>query len=374
MSADAVSGCESRPSRPSRARRIINLVSALACLVFFGYLVRTSGVTFDLIRGFGWTGFSLLLLISGGVILLDTMAWYFAVRHVVRPRFWPLFGLRIAGDSLSNALPGGVVLGETYKAVKLREQTGLTLAHNTATLLTVKLGLALTQAVFVLTGLALCYVPLRDRSLELFGFEGAHYVCLALTLGMAALVFFPLTLMFSGRSFSSVAGWLKKLPSRPLRAWLDRRASGIACLDEAGRSVLAGNHGHLALVFLFLLLGWFLSALETWVLLDFLGFDATLRTALVIESVGSMFRLVFFMVPSGIGGQDASFLALFQVYGLPSAAGGVFVLVKRFKELVWVGLGFLLVLVLRRRSERPPAVEAAEPPALGGAPFLEPND
>lgn len=353
-------GHDRAPRERRWRRRLVDLALATAGAALFAYLVHATGVSLEALRAFGGHGLALLMLASFGVILLDTFAWYFAVRHVARPRLLSLLGLRIAGDGLTNGLPGGVVIGETYKAVMLRRWYGISLADNAATLLMIKFGLGLSQAVFVLTGLSLCYRPLDARSRELFGFDGAQYISLTLTIGMGLFMLFPLALMLRGHSFATGARLLAKLPIRRLRRWLDQRAEGIAALDASCTRALHDNRRHLLLTFSFLLGGWLVSSLESWVLLTFLGLAPALRTAYVIESVGSMFRLIFFMVPSGIGGQDASFIALFRLYRLPVPEAGAFILLKRFKEALWIGLGFVLVPIFRRRVLSG-ATEAPEP-------------
>jgi uncharacterized protein (TIRG00374 family) len=336
--------------RGSPLRRLINILLALAGLGLFCYLVAQTGVTLKMLREFGWWGLSVLLVASSAVVILDTIAWRYAIRHVASPRFFPLFGLRIAGDAVTNGLPGGVVFGETYKAVMLKRWYGVSIADNAASLLMVKFGLGFSQALFVVIGLGLIYVPLSSRSVDLFGFNGAQYVSLAMTLGMGLLMFFPLWLMFRGNSFAGAAKGLSRLPSSRLRAFLRRKQAGIESLDKACTDVLRDNRAALMATFAYLFSGWVASSLESYVILYFLGLSPTYQSAYVTESVGSMFRLVFFMVPSGIGGQDASFLALFRLHGYPRPAAGAFVLLKRFKEVVWIGLGFLLIVLFGRKE------------------------
>jgi|GEM_PF-6208107 hypothetical protein len=328
-------------------RRIVNVALATAGLWFFVYLVGQSGVSLEMFFDFGWQGFVLLLMASVLIILFDTIAWYFAVAHIRKPSFWRLFALRIAGDALTNGLPGGVVLGETYKAVMMRKWFGVSLADNAAILLTIRFGLGLSQALYVMMGLTFSYPLLRDNAEAIVGFSGTHYIGLAVTIGMALLMLLPVTLMFRGSSFAVFAGWIMKLPSKRLRRWLESRKDRIDAIDEACKAVLHNNRKHLLLVFGFLWIGWVASGLESYVLLSYMMLGPTIVMSLVMESVGSLFRLVFFMVPSGIGGQDASFLALFRLYQLRSERGGMFVVFKRFKELIWIGVGFLLVVIFR---------------------------
>ena len=106
------------------------------------------------------------------------------------------------------------------------------------------------------------------------------------------------------------------------------------------------------MIHLCLFIGWVMYVGESWILLEAMGLEPTIRSAFAMESVGSLFRLIFFMVPSGIGGQDASFFALFKLYDYPLEQAGVFILVKRFKEVIWIGMGFLLILLFRFRLSK----------------------
>lgn len=344
------------PRSPSGGKLLLSWLLTLGGLGLFACLVVSSGITLELLVRFGPGGFALLLAISAVNIAVDAVAWYYAVRHVARPTPLALFGVRIAGDAFTNALPGGVVLGETYKAAMLKRLWGISTADNVASLLTVKFGLALSQAVFILAGCALSFSDLRARSQTVFGFEGAELVAIALTVGFGLLLLIPLALMVRGDGFTATCRQLARLPIPPLRRALERSRPRIEALDASCVRLLRGNGRRLALVFGYLLLGWLVGALESTVLLAWFGLSRNLRIAYVMESVGSMFRLIFFFVPSGIGGQDASFVALFKLYGFPPAQGGAFVLLKRCKELAWIGAGFVIALFKRApASDRPAA-------------------
>jgi len=349
----------------------LKILLAAGGLAFFIYLVATSGITVQMLTDVGWGGFGLLLAVSFAVIVLDTGAWWFSLRHVARPGLLKLIGLRLAGDSLTNGLPGGIVLGEPFKAVMARRWFEVSLADNAASLMIVKFGLAISQSIFVLVGLLLIYPLLRERSAEIFGFEGAQYISLALMAGFQLLLLFLLAAVFRGRTFGAAARGLGRLPIPPLRRWLATNTEWITAIDASCSSVFRNNRRYLPATFALLLGSWLVSSLESYVLLGALTGEAPgLTTALAVESVGSMFRLLFFLVPSGIGGQDASFLALFRLFDLPRAAGGAFVLVKRAKELIWIGLGFMLVVLLRRGAPEQEPVAAVstgdveQPPAV----------
>jgi glycosyltransferase 2 family protein len=72
----------------------------------------------------------------------------------------------------------------------------------------------------------------------------------------------------------------------------------------------------------------------------------------------ALVRAAAFMVPAGLGVQDAGYVAFLGAFGVPEAAtaGAAFVLIKRAKEIVWTALGYL-ILLLGRGARGAPAPE-----------------
>lgn len=336
-------------AKRSVLRRVLNVVFALGGVGLFAYLVRASGVSWSMIDQVGWDGMLLLILVSWSVITFDTIAWFYAIRDIVRPSFVSLFGLRLAGDALTNGVPGGVVLGETFKAVALKNWYGVSLSASAGALILIKFGLGISQSIFVLIGLMIAYPHLAARSVELFGFPGAHLIALGATIFMGAALLAALVMITRGGTLTKVVNLAKKLPIARFRRYLERKSDRILKIEETISGVIHDHKKYVPHVFGYLLVGWFASAGETWVLLRAMGYDVPFSEAYAIESVGSLFRLIFFMVPSGIGGQDASFFALFRLYDLPDNAVGLFVIIKRVKELIWIGIGLILVGAFRAR-------------------------
>src|SRR5262249_8564336 len=111
----------------------------------------------------------------------------------------------------------------------------------------------------------------------------------------------------------------------------------------------------LVVAFLWILGGWFAEAGETWVLLRLLGIDLSFSMVLAFEPVVSFARSAAFFIPAGLGVQDAGYMAFLRQAGIPDAVtrAAAFVLLKRFKELVWIALGWILLLATRARTGAP---------------------
>ena len=59
-------------------------------------------------------------------------------------------------------------------------------------------------------------------------------------------------------------------------------------------------------------------------------------------------RSVGNFAPAGLGVQDAGYAVILQAMGLPGPTTAAFVLLKRGKELVWIAVGYALLMALRR--------------------------
>jgi putative membrane protein len=86
---------------------------------------------------------------------------------------------------------------------------------------------------------------------------------------------------------------------------------------------------------------WFFGALEIFVAFDLMGFQVSYLDAVVIESLGQAVRAAGFLIPGALGVQEAGFIAVCAVFGIPAPAALALSLVKRVPEFI-LGPPFLL--------------------------------
>jgi uncharacterized membrane protein YbhN (UPF0104 family) len=103
---------------------------------------------------------------------------------------------------------------------------------------------------------------------------------------------------------------------------------------------------------------WFVGVLEVFVALRLMGFPVSYGEALAIESVGQAVRAVGFLMPGALGVQEAGFIAVCALYGIPAPEALALSLVKRVPDIT-LGLPFLFAwhahetkaLMQRRRAQ-----------------------
>ena len=104
---------------------------------------------------------------------------------------------------------------------------------------------------------------------------------------------------------------------------------------------------------------WFFGALEVLVALNLMGYPVSYLDAVVIESLGQAVRAAGFLIPGALGVQEAGFIAVCAVFGIPAPEALALSLVKRVPEIV-LGPPFLFAwhahearALLQRRPVKP---------------------
>jgi glycosyltransferase 2 family protein len=304
------------------------------------------------------------LLPYGVVLFVDSIGWRLLFAPWTRRRV-PLgtaFSSRMAGEAVAQTLPSAGLAGEAASAWLLSKRTAVPLGEVIGSLAARRVllapGHAAMLAVAALLGAARPEVP-----------AGLVATLAAASLGLALAATAGARLLVRGQPFARVHLAIRRAPWAGLRAWAGGSSVRLRDADrEAGR-LLAGSWRPRAAASLLFALVFLAESLETFLLLRLLGAPLTFGQAVAVEPLVSLLRALAFFVPAGLGVQDLGYVALLRVVGAPeaAAAGAAFVLLKRLKELVWVGAGWSLLLAadgrageVRRERER----EAPDPVRL----------
>jgi putative membrane protein len=82
------------------------------------------------------------------------------------------------------------------------------------------------------------------------------------------------------------------------------------------------------------LLGWFVGALEVWIVLRFMGHAVNFEHAVIVESLMHAVRGAAFAVPGALGAQEGGLIVLCAIFGVSPEAAVALSLVKRIPDLV----------------------------------------
>ncbi len=304
--------------------RIALLLGTTLCVV----LVLHEGLT-PILALLGAAGWTLLWLVPLHALplALDVLGWRTLLRAAgVGPpltspgRLWVIAAVR---ESVNRLLPVANVGGEIV-GIRMLCRAGGAAAPVAASVVAEVLLTIISQLLFAAAGVLIL--------LHLTG-TGAVLVNLAVGLALALpLVAALYMLVHRGSMFArllrAVEGMLD-LPAQ-LRGFRDQAAA----LDTALRGLL----GQAAA--LFVTLGWQLAgfvagALETWLALRWLQHPVGFGTALALESLTQAIRHFIFVVPAGLGVQEAGLVGFGFLLGVGNDASIALSLAKRMREILF---------------------------------------
>lgn len=311
-----------------RRLKIVLLVTGALVLVSLVYRVGAAPVL-ETLRHLAWWQFALICLPYALITAVDTLGWRYAFARDRAP-FARLLGARLAGEALNVVTAVGAVGGEAVKAWLVSRDVSY--EESVPSLLIAKTTLTIAQALFLSIGIGLGWAWLPGNS-----------PLLPAMLGLLAVE----VLAVGGFLGAQVAG-LASRAGRVLR-W-----SGVGAdpayterLDAALRSYYRRQWRRFAMSVALHLVGWLLGVLEALAVLWALGVDTSLVTAALIETLGSGVRFATFLVPASVGAFESANAWAFAALGHGAGAGLAFSFVRRARQVVWIVIGLLALLVMR---------------------------
>ncbi len=311
-------------------------------LVFLIYKLGASNVVDDL-RLVGW---GIIPSIGQEIFAytFNTLGWRasFAPPRPVIP-FRRMLAARMAGDSVNYLTPTAQIGGEF---VRLRFLQGAAPDNKIIAAMTVaKLAQTTGQVIFIISGLlwVLPSTPLPDS------IKRGLFIALSIIATFAALF-----MVAQRRGLFRVLSRLGEIVGLKFSAAFRET---IENLDAEIRSFHVDSPGSLALAISCYIAGWMMGVVEIYLLLWFLGIDATIKTALTIEVLSSTIDGAMFFVPAKVGTQEGGKVLIFTALGLDPAKGLAVGILRHLRELTWSSIGVLLWWREQNRTPSPLTVQ-----------------
>jgi putative membrane protein len=311
------------------------LAGALAGLVLLSVLVVWQG-WHEVLDAFAQAGWGLLLLLPVRLctLTLDASAWNILLAPAARAAHAQppgrLFLLWVAAvrEGVNRLLPaagiGGEVVGVRLARTRVPDTAGVAASVIVEVLLTI-------VVLYLFCGLGVVLMAHIAA--------GMHQVWV---IGASVLVSLPLPLLAwwllrSGAPFQRLEELAGRLLGARLPAALDLDGARL----DAGVERLFGQRARLLRAFGLQLLSYLLGSFETWYALRLLGFPVDVTTAVAIEALTQAARHASFLVPAGLGVQEAVILLFGYLAGVGGEVALSLALVKRMREIL-IGVPALL--------------------------------
>jgi len=247
--------------------------------------------------------------------------------------FWHLFAIRMAGEVVNMTTPTAYVGGEPLKAYLL-QRFRVPMVEALASVVIAKTTMTIAQVLFILVGVALAF--------WILGAEGSSGQMVAATLLSLGLLLFGIAaFVFVQRHgiFTWILQIVRKLGLRI--NFLESREEKLRSLDRTILDFYTHRHSAFYASTGFFLLGWLAEAGEVFVIIYFLGGPAKFLSAVSIGALSVFIKGGTFFIPGSLGAQDAGNLFLLKAFGYSDVTGITFALLRRFRELAWIGIGLL---------------------------------
>jgi uncharacterized protein (TIRG00374 family) len=256
--------------------------------------------------------------------------------------FWRVLAIKTAGEVVNLTTPAGYIGGEPLKAYLLSKHH-VPMVEGLASVVIAKTTKTIAEVLFILLGITLAFWRVdNDGSL------GQTVVAALVSVSLLLLV--TASLVFAQRQglFTWLLEFTRKIGLK-IR-FLEAREEQLRSLDRMILDYYRHNRRAVYSSTGLFFLSWMAEALEVYVIIWYLGGPALVLSAISINALSVFIKGGSFFIPGSLGAQDIGNFFLLKDFGYSDVAGVTFALLRRFRELVWIGTGLLCLAMLRGRA------------------------
>ncbi len=320
--------------------KILLLIAGCAIFCVLVYKIKPSTIYHQLIV-IKWKAL-LLLLPYLLVFTLHTLGWKYAFTkaHI---RFKDLFLIRLAGESLNWIIPSANFAGEPMKAYFLKKHN-VPMVDGMTSVVISKTIMMISQIVFVMIGVVLLLHKLNISGSRLTG-------SIAIVLLGIPIIIFIVFIQKHGL-FTFLLKLLRKFRIR-IR-YIEEKEEKLRELDKNIYHFYRHNKKKTFCSFAFYFLGWLAGLIEVLLILYLLNIPMDTISVYIIESLSTAARGVTSFIPGSVGGQEGGIIAIFASLKLSTSIALTFGILRRFRQLIWTGIGLLILSKLEWSIADPP--------------------
>ncbi|MCP4267886.1 MAG: flippase-like domain-containing protein [Candidatus Brocadiaceae bacterium] len=312
-------------------RRLKLLFLFIGCAILFALIYKVGPLSIyhqlSLLR---WK-ILFLLLPYMLVFILDTLGWKYAFRNS-KICFKDLFVIRLAGESVNLIVPSATFAGEPVKAYFLKKHN-VPMVDGMASVVISRAIMTISQIIFVMIGVVLLLYKLNVSGSRL-----TSSIAIIL-LGIPIIVF--IVFIQKHGLFTFLLKLLRMF--RIKIRYIEDKEDKLRELDKNIYQFYRHNKKKAFSSFIYYFLGWLAGLIEVFLILYFLNIPIDTITTYIIESLSTVAKGVTSFIPGSVGGQEGGIIAIFASLKLGSSIALTFGILRRFRELIWTGIGLFIL-------------------------------
>ncbi len=327
--------------------RILLLLLGLGVFLYLVFDFGIGNILLNLSQTGWW--FVPIVMVWGVVYWMNARAWYL-VLHTSEPDpgFWTILQLTITGFAINYITPFLNLGGEPYRVVSLREDVGLPRAASSVILYYI---VRVVGHCFFWLGwivLMVCFVKLSPQAIVFFAI-------LFLMIGAAILFFFA---RYKRGIFAALFKWLPRIPLlRRFTPAMERRKTALLEIDEKLMQFHRSRKRMFYAALAYEIGSRVVASFEFYFILLAIGRSPTMLDAVTVNAASSLILNLFFFVPFELGTREGGLYFIMRSIGYMSGLGVFIGLVNRLRELVWILVGLLLMLLNGRKPQKGEVVD-----------------
>ncbi len=288
----------------------------------------------------GW-GLALTIALEAVARFVNALGWRVTIYdYPASLGLGRLFLARIAGEAVDYVTPSAQIGGQFVMAMMVRERLRMPFAL--ATVVIAALAEVVGQILFITSALLISLRMIPAGARLFWPIIGG----LVIALSLAAGFFF----VQRKRPFSYLWRMVARFDIGGVQ-----RDEIEASADEADALLIDFYSNHRARFFLAALcyfIAWSLGPVEICLLLYLLHQPGSFKVALLVEGVGLLLERATFLIPAKLVSQEGGKALILAMLGYPAGVGFAIGFLRRVKEMVWVLLGLLSLMLHRIFVER----------------------
>ena len=301
------------------------------------------GAIYDAASQLGPVALLVLLIPSTIMYVVEAYGWKITLGPSAKNiPFWRVLAIRTAGEAVNMTTPTAYVGGEPLKAYLLTKHH-VPMVEGLASVVIAKTTMTIAEVVFILLGIALAFWRVGAD-----GSSGQTVAAALVSVGLLVLVTSALVFAQQQGLFTWLLEFQRKIGLKI--HYLEAREKKLRSLDRTILDFYRDNRLTFCFSIGLFFVGWMAEALEVYIIIYFLGDPAAALSAISISALSVFIKSGTFFIPGSLGAQDGGNMLLLRAFGYSDVTGITFALLRRFRELVWIGLGLLCLTLAGGRA------------------------
>lgn len=259
--------------------------------------------------------------------------------------FWRLMTIRMAGEVVNITTPTAFVGGEPLKVYLLHKNYQVPISEGGASVVIAKTTMTIAEVVYILAGVAIGFWLLGSGASA-----GQTITAALLSVGLLVCSIAGFVFIQHRGLFASILSLIKKLGLR-IKA-LEAQEEHLRSIDWTILNFYSHHQRTFYASIGVYFFGWLAESLEVFGIIYALGGSVSFLTAISVGAFAVFIKGGSFFIPGSLGAQEAGNLLLLQAFGYSDVTGLTFALLRRFRELVWIGIGLLCLALVGKGAMR----------------------